>query len=714
MLERWTRAIVKYRIAVLIAWALLGVIGIYSAAHVSPLLTTSLTVPNSDSAQADKILSKEFSENIEGTFTVIYKYESATKPEIEAFKAKVLSAAGSVPTAVVAQQAAVGGILLASITTSYNLIDAAPFTENLRTALKEQGLDGALVTGPPAVKTDITPVLAGDLHKGQVGAILLALILLIAVLGLCWAVLIPFIFAGATVLLTLTAIYVLAHKYLMVLYIPNIVELIGLGLAIDYSLLMVHRLRREIHNSTSDDYTEAIVRTMETAGRTVVLSGLTVSIGLATLLLVPVPFVRSLGAAGLLVPVLSIFTALTLQPALLSLLGRRGTTPIGFTGVIGKKDLAQGTWAKIARFVIRRPVAVLTSSLVLLGVISTSIIWLEVTPSSLTALPKQLESAQALNVVEKRVGPGAATPHEVVIDLGAPGRNLDSAIDASRLELASHLLQDPEIFIVATGKKVPYVDSSGRFIRLFIIGKSDLGAKKTQHLVRTLRSDYLKHTSFPAGTKIYLGGAPAQGLDLLDRIYGVFPWIVLLMLLLAYLILVRAFRSIIMPLKAILLDLVSIVVAYASLVWGFRFGIASWFFDTYRLDQIEAWALVFLFAVLFGLSMDYEVFIVSRMREAKDNGASDDEAIVEGLAHTGGVVTAAAVILVAALGGLVVGHIPGLQQIGVGLACGVLIDATIIRGLMLPAAMVLLGRWNWWLPSPIARVLKVKASPLED
>jgi RND superfamily putative drug exporter len=325
-----------------------------------------------------------------------------------------------------------------------------------------------------------------------------------------------------------------------------------------------------------------------------------------------------------------------------------------------------------------------------------------------------LESAQALELVKNRIGPGAATPHEVVIDLGTSGRNLDPDIDAARLELASKLLQDPEIFIVATGKKTPYVDLSGRFMRLFIIGKSDLGAKKTQHLVRVLRSDYLTQTSFPEGTKIYLGGAPAQGLDLIDSIDKAFPWIVLLMLVLAYVILLRAFRSLIMPLKAIILDLISIVVAYAALVWGFRFGIASWFFDTYRLDQIEAWALVFLFAVLFGLSMDYEVFIVSRMREAKNNGATNNEAIVEGLAHTGGVVTAAAIILVAALGGLVVGHIPGLQQIGVGLACGVLIDATIIRGLMLPAAMVLLNRWNWWLPESAARILKVKASPLED
>jgi RND superfamily putative drug exporter len=183
---------------------------------------------------------------------------------------------------------------------------------------------------------------------------------------------------------------------------------------------------------------------------------------------------------------------------------------------------------------------------------------------------------------------------------------------------------------------------------------------------------------------------------------------------LAYILLLRAFRSLFLPLKAIFMDLVSIAVAYGSLVLVFRFGVGSTILGTYQLDQIEAWVLIFLFAALFGLSMDYEVFIVSRMREARDRGATNSEAITEGLAHTGGVVTAAAIILVAALGGMVIGHFVGLQQLGVGLAIGVLIDATIIRGLLLPSAMVLLGRWNWWLPISVARLLKVKASPLEE
>ena len=171
------------------------------------------------------------------------------------------------------------------------------------------------------------------------------------------------------------------------------------------------------------------------------------------------------------------------------------------------------------------------------------------------------------------------------------------------------------------------------------------------------------------------------------------------MLLVAYLLLLRAFKSLILPLKAIFMDLISIGVAYGLMVLVFRHKVGSNFLGTYHIDQIEAWVLIFLFAVLFGLSMDYEVFMVSRMKEAWARGASNEEAIVEGLSETGGVVSAAAIILVGALGGFIFGHFAGLQQLGVGLAFGILIDATIIRGLLLPSAMVLLGKWNWWMPS---------------
>jgi len=705
---------VRNRLAIVLVWIALVVIGFFAAANLNQYLTTSLAIPGSDSAKADEILGAHFNENIEGTFTVLLKFKNATPAKIEEYKTKIATAASSLPTAQVAQEKVFDGIVFASIGTSFRLTDAAGYTEKLRSALADQGLKIALVTGPPAIHHDVTPVLSTDLHRGQILAVLLALLLLILVLGTCWAVLIPFLFATATISFALTLVYLMSQKILMVLYIPNIIELIGLGLAIDYSLLMVHRFRREIMNDEFLLTDEAVVKTMETAGRTVLLSGLSVAIGLATLLLVPIPYVQSLGAAGLVVPVVSIIAALTLQPALLSFIGRGGVTPNWFPGLMARKDLSTGFFAKIARFVISRPVAVLTFSLLVLMIFASSILGLRVTPTSLTTIPTNLESARALSMVADRVGPGLIAPNEIVIDLGASNQATNPAVKMARIDLANAILKNPEVFIVATDEKGSYVDSSGRYLRMFVIGRHAFGAEVSQQLVHKLRNTYLPNAGFSKETKIYLGGVPAQGVDLIESILNSFPWIVLLVMIIAYLVLVRAFRSLLLPLIAIGFDLISIAVAFGSMVLVSRFGVGSSILGTYRLDQIEAWVLIFLFAVLFGLSMDYEVFIVSRMREARDRGATNTQVITEGLANTGGVVTAAAIILVGALSGLVIGHFAGLQQLGVGLAFGVLIDATIIRGLLLPSSMVLLGRWNWWLPDSIAKVLQTKASPLEN
>ena len=714
MLERWTRAVIKRRFIVICAWFAIIILGFLAAPKLNDNLTIALNVPGSESEKAEQLIAEKFRENIEGTFTIFYEFKQSTPAEINVFKAKIAKASLVIPNSRVTLQRAVGGVLFASIATPFSLTQAAAHTEEFRSALADEGLLGARVTGPPAIYSDVTPVLADDLHRGQAMAVVLALILLLLLLGFSRAVIVPFIFAAANISLTIGAVFLLSHKLLMVLYIPNIVELIGLGLAIDYSLLIVHRFRREIIEEPAISTEDAIVKTFQTAGRTVVLSGVSVSVGLATLLLVPVPFVRSLGAAGLIVPMASILAALTLQPALLSYLGSNGVNPKGFSGLITRKDLQTGFVARLADFVIRKPLPVLLSSLAALGLLASSVLWLQVTPSSLTAILANLDSSQALNMARDRGGPGVITPHQIFVNLGSENFLNSPSILEARTRLSSLLQKDKEVFVVATGENPPFVEETGRFFRIFVIGNHDIGAKETQKLVKDLREKYIPKANFPAETKILVGGAPAQGADLLSRIYGSSPWIVLLALVLAYLILLRAFRSLILPLKAIFLDLVSIAVAYASLVLVFRFGFGSSFLGTYRLDQIEAWVLIFLFAVLFGLSMDYEVFVVSRMLEAHKRGASNEAAIVEGIVHTSGVVTAAAVILVGALGGFVGGHFAGLQQLGIGLAFGVLIDATIIRGLLLPSAMVLLGRWNWWLPGSIAKLARSNASPLED
>jgi RND superfamily putative drug exporter len=640
-------------------------------------------------------------------------FRNATDSDIAALEAKVALAATKVPTGSVSEERAVGGLLYANITTSLDLGQAANVTGTLRTALHEAGLPDALVTGPPALQHDITPVLTGDLHRGEVLAILLALLLLIAVLGVCWAIVIPYLVAAATTAGTLGVVYLLAHHFLMVLYVPNVVALVGLALAIDYSLLIVHRFRTEVdREDVSVD--DAIVATMRFAGKTVVVSGLAVAIGLATLLIVPVPFVRSLGAAGLVVPFFSLAAALSLQPALLSMLGRGGVRPLGVRGLMDRRDVTSGLWARIARLVVRRPLLVLVATLVVLAGATFSIFWLQVTPGSVTAIPQDIQAARALTLVSSRVGPGAITPIEIILDTGRNHGAASGSASRARLALAKRILKNPEVEIVAIGHTIPFVDPTRRYEQILVISRDYFGSVGTQQLVATLRDATIPAATFPAGTKVFVGGAPAEGVDFLNSVYGAFPWIVVLALLLAYLILARAFRSLVLPLIATLLDLVTVGAAYGLLVLVFRFGVGSSLLGTYHVSQIEGWVPVFLFAMLFGLSMDYEVFIVTRIREAWLNGSTNADAIVEGLSNTGGVITSAALIMVGATSGLVFGHVAGLQELGVGLALGVLVDSTIVRLLLLPSIMTLLGPRNWWLPSPAAKVLRVTALPLEN
>ena len=711
MLASWTGRVIKHRFPILAAWLIVIALGLLAATNLNQYLTTSLEVPGSQSEKANTLLANHFDENTEGTFTVIYKYSNATDAQMLSIKEGLANTAKAIPTARIGAQKALIGTLYTNITTSFSLVDAAPYTNILRAELIKQGLSGAFVTGPPAIEKDVTPVLEQDLRRGQVVAAVIALLLLLLLLGSTWAIFIPLIFATASVSLGLGIIYLLAQKLLMVLYIPNIVELIGLGLAIDYSLLMVHRFRREL--TIDSDQSVALQRTMQTAGRTVVLSGLTVSIALSTLLLVPVPFIRSLGVAGVVVPLVSVIAALTVQPALLSFLGHRVFSD-GYQGIMGKKDPLTGLWAGLTRWVIPRAKFVFSTSLILLLLAASLVFKLEITPSSLTAIPTNLESGKVISEITKKVGPGLITPNEVVIDFGKPSSVVSPQVDQARLALATTISTMPQVFMVASGKESAYVDPTGQYMRMYVIGKDAIGDSKTRTLVKQVRTAIDKATGFPEGTKLYLGGSPAQGVDLIDAILSALPWIIALVLLVAFLLLARTFRSILLPIKAIFMDLISISIAFAVLVVVFKFGFASDLLGTYKLDQIEAWVLIFMFAVLFGLSMDYELFLVSRMREAKDAGSTNNEAIIEGIAHTSGVVTGAAIILVGALSGFVFGHFAGLQELGIGLAVGIIIDATIIRGLLLPSSMVLLGRWNWWLPQGLATLLNTKASPLEE
>ncbi len=249
---------------------------------------------------------------------------------------------------------------------------------------------------------------------------------------------------------------------------------------------------------------------------------------------------------------------------------------------------------------------------------------------------------------------------------------------------------------------------------MLVAGRHDYGFPQEQALVKRIRSDLIPAAGFPETTQVLVGGGPGQGVDFLHQAYTYFVPLILAVLVLTYFLLMRAFRSLLLPLKAVLLNLLSVAAAYGMLVVFFRFGLGQTLFGLYQFSQVEGWIPIFLFAMLFGLSMDYEVFLVSRMREAWDEGADNETAVAYGLERTGRIITAAAIIMCAAFSGFVAGSIVGLQEFGLGLAVAIFVDATIVRCILVPSMMAIFGRWNWWLPAWAARIVRVEPSPLDD
>jgi RND superfamily putative drug exporter len=518
---------------------------------------------------------------------------------------------------------------------------------------------------------------------------------------------------------TLGIVYLVAHEMTTATYVTNLVQLVGLGIAIDYSLLIVYRFREELEREGAVD--DAIVRTMETAGRAVIFSGAAVAIGLGLLLAMPIPFIRSIGIGGFLIPLVSIAAAATLQPALLSIYGRRGAKRVAVAARLrrlglplprfaGTADPQRGMWARIARSIMRRPLAYLAVGVTLLLGVAVPVYALQLTPGSASGIPRFPQAVQGFDLLTRAVGPGAMSPTQLVVDAGPGGSVLAPRTRAAVARLVRGAARDPETANVVYRPGRLFVDPSRRYAHILVAGRHEYGTEQEQSFIDRLRGRIAPAAGLPPGVSVLAGGAPAQGVDFLSRSYSIFPWLVIGVLVLTYFLLMRLFRSLLLPLKAVALNVLSVAASYGALVLVFRYGVGkTW--GLYQYPQIEGWIPIFLFAMLFGLSMDYEVFLVTRMREAWDAGADNVHAVAEGLERTGRIVTAAAIVMVAAFSGFIAGRVLGLQEFGVGLAVAVFVDATIVRAILVPALMAIFGRWNWWLPSRAARLVRTKPSP---
>ena len=585
------------------------------------------------------------------------------------------------------------------------------------------------IAGGPAFYGDVQAVTESDLRRSELVSLPLAALALLLVFGSLVAAGVPLAVGGASVLVALAGIFLVASVIPMSIFVLNLATLLGLGLGVDYSLLMTSRFREELARREGPDrVAEAVRVTVTTAGRAVFFSGLTVLLGLLGLVLFEFMILRSVGIAGAIVVGLTVAAALTLLPAILAILGTR----IDRLSVrrVTVEPGSDGPWARLARRVMRHPVAVLVPTLSILLLLGVPFLNVRFNAPDATILPASVPSREAYDVLAREFGEGEFAPLVIAVrttgDATAP-ENIATLYDYSR-----RLAADPRISRVASlvdlderltleQYQLLYGSPSGppdRFVAaaLGATTKGDLTAftvttpygpnnQEARALVREMR-DPASTLAPPAGVSILVGGGAADVDDVVSRVWADFPRTAAFIVVTTFLVLFVLLRSVVLPIKALVMNTLSIVASFGALVWIFQDGNLSALLGFQPLGFVETTLPVILFCVLFGLSMDYEVFLLSRMKEAWDKTGDNTEAVARGLERSGRIVSSAALIVVVVAGSFAFADIVLIKALGLGVAIAVALDATIVRALLVPATMRLLGKWNWWMPSRLDRALR--------
>ena len=518
---------------------------------------------------------------------------------------------------------------------------------------------------------------------GALGALLVLIFVFASVLAF-----VPLLIAFVAIMTTFVPLLLLAETTDVSPVVQFLIVLIGLGVAIDYSLLVVTRWREERTHGASEE--ASIQKAMETAGKAVVCSGITVAIGLLALVVLPIPFLRSIGYAGMLIPLVSVAVAITLLPIVLAKLGARLDWPHRRTDA-----RASRLWTRWAEGVARRRWLAAGAGLAVLAVLILAATDIRLGIHDADTLAKSGDAKQALVALDDAgIGEGALLPHEILIE-----GDTDPTLVADRLRT----LDGVHGAVAPDGHGWRRDGTS----LVDVVPIADSGTDEGDALLTSVRD-----TAHALGPDVRVGGQPASTADFIDAVYGSFPLMIALIALTTFVLLARAFRSLLLPAKAILLNILSVAAGWGALVLIWQKGYGSdliWGIDA--TTSIPSWIPVIAFAFLYGLSMDYEVFILSRMREEYDRTGSTETAVIRGIGRTGRLVTSAALILFLAFIALASGPGTELKMIASALAIGILLDATVIRALIVPAVIALMGRWNWWLPAWPARLLRVRPSP---
>jgi putative drug exporter of the RND superfamily len=543
------------------------------------------------------------------------------------------------------------------------------------------------------------PSLLVEILIGGVGALLV----LLFVFGTLPAVAMPLAVAAASILTTFGVIWLVTYATDVSVIVQFLIGLVGLGVAIDYSLLMIFRFREEL--AKGETVEEAVAQTMRRAGRSVVVSGSTVAIGLLSMIILPLPFIRAIGIGGMLIPAVSVLASITLLPALLYILGER----INSIRLLPKRFHAgeyndEGFWGRWAGFVIGRPAVTATVGLAIVALLLIPAAQLNPAQAQAKDLPGSGDAFKGRDALTAAgISHGVLEPYIVLVEDGATQQNLNTVV--RKVEAT------PGVGSAVAPDSPGWRKGGTALVESF--STTDAEAKSSRGTIDDLQNNVLPtaEAEIDHGVQLTLGGTAAENRDFVHAVYSNFPYVLAFVVILTFILLARAFRSLLLPLKAVLLNLVSLAAAYGIVVFIFQQGHgaqAIWGVDA--TQAVQSWIPLMIFAFLFGLSMDYEVFMLTRMREAYDETGSTPTAIRLGLMRTGKLVTSAALVLMFAFFSMSTGPGVDIKQFGIGLAAGIIFDATVIRALLVPSIMRLMGRWNWWLPPGPARLLRVPPS----
>jgi RND superfamily putative drug exporter len=701
-----TRWVLAHKRIVTLFWIALTVVGIASANSATKALDQKFSVPGKEGWETNVAIAEHFHGAGGDTAPIVPVVtlpsgETVGSPGVRAQLQRVdQKLESALPDARIASYASTGSRSFVSNDgrTTFAIVYPKPdpnssFGENpdaakaARAALRDIDVSGAPVhvSGFDALQNESggdngTGVLLESVLGGFGALIVLAFVFA------SFLALVPIAMAIVSIMTTFLLVWGLTTFTDISPVVQFLIALVGLGIAIDYSLLVVSRWREERAHGRSGD--EAVQRAMETAGRAVVFSGTTVAIGLLAMVALPVPFLRSMGYGGMLIPLVSTLVAITLLPVVLSKVGQRLDWPHRRTD-----DRASKAWTRWAEAVVRRRWIAAVSAIAVLTVLIVAATGLTLGDASPNTIAKHGDAKEGLTALEDSgIGSGALLPYEVLTSSTPPNR------------VASDLSQVDGMHGAVAPSSPEWRSGGVSEVLAFPVDDDSTSAGRA-----TL--DRARDAAHRAGADVQVGGLPAQNADFISAVYGNFPLMVALIAVVTFILLARAFRSLLLPLKAVILNVASVAAAWGvlAIVWQNGHG-SNLLWGIEATGSVPAWIPLMVFAFLFGLSMDYEVFILSRMREEYDATGDTRTAVIRGIGRTGRLVTSAALILFLAFVSLASGPGTDLKMFATGLAAGILLDATVIRALLVPAVVSLFGRWNWVLPQRPARLLRVEPS----